>query len=210
MANSQNQRRTKATSANDWKKASSQLPLLETPTGKHIRMKRPGMTKFLEAGFLPDSLASAVRKEIAASGKRGARKASDKELMDKLLADADEDAMLDMLASMDRIVAYVIVEPPFAWHRRPVREDPSDPASPVRLDAQGREVLEDIPDSERRDDVVYTDEIDQEDKNFVFQAAVGGSTDLARFRARQAAVMDSLSAGAGLEEAPERAPAPQP
>lgn len=201
--------RTKATTAGEWKKASSMLPLVETPTGKWIRFKRPGMTKFLEDGFLPDNLASLVRKEIASAGKRpGQKSTSDAELMASLTRDLDDDAVLDMFAAMDRIIVSVMVEPKFVWHRRVVREDPDDPASPTRLDSKGREVLEDIPEEERRDDVVYTDEMDNEDKNFVFQAAVGGSTDLARFRAKSASIVDSLSAGQDVEEAPERALAP--
>lgn len=204
--------RTKATSASDWKKAASMLPLIETPTGKFIRMKKPGMTKFLEDGFLPDSLAGAIRKEIAsAKRKPGAKATTEAELMQSLTADLDEAGLLDMMASMDRIVARVVVEPPIVWHRRPTLGPKGDAGEMIPLmDSKGREVLEDIPEDERRDDVVYTDEVDQIDKNFIFQVAVGGSTNLARFRQEQAAVMDALSAGQNVEEAPERAPAPQP
>jgi hypothetical protein len=202
--------RTKATSAGEWRKAASMLPLIETPTGKFIRMKKPGMTKFLEDGFLPDSLAGALRKEIASAKKKpGAKATTDAELMRSLTEGMDEAGLMDMMASMDRIVARVVVEPPIVWHRRPVREDPEDPTSAVMLDAKGREVTEEIPEDRRRADVVYTDEVDQADKNFIFQVAVGGSTNLDRFRKEQAAVMDTLSAGKNVEEAPERAPAPQ-
>lgn len=199
---------TKATSASDWKKQSSQLPLVETPTGKWIKFKRVGMTKFLEGGFLPDSLAAAVRREIKSAKSKGGKRSSDTEIMQELTQDMSPEDMMDMMASMDRIVVAVMVEPKFVWHRRLVHEEPDDPSSPVKLDAKGREVTEEIPEEDRRDDVVYTDEMEQEDKNFVFQAAVGGSTDLARFRAQSAAVVDALSAGQGVEEAPERAPAP--
>jgi hypothetical protein len=199
---------SQATSAGDWRKAANELPLVETPTGKWIRMKKPGMTRFLEEGFLPDSLAAAVRKEIASAKSKGGKKPSDAEMVQELTKDLDEDGLLDMLSSMDRIVCAVVVEPKFVWHRRLVHEDPEDPTSPVKLDKKGRVVTEEIPEDDRRDDVVYTDEMDQIDKNFVFQAAVGGSTDLARFRAQSAAVMDSLSAGQDVEEAPERASAP--
>lgn len=201
---------TEATSAAAWKQSAATLPLVETPTGKWVRFKKPGMTKFLEDGFLPDNLATLVRKEIEkAKRKPGQSQPSDKDLMAALTKDLDQDGILDMLAAMDRIIVRVMVEPKFLWHRRLVREDPDDPTSSVKLDAKGREVTEDIPDEERRDDVVYTDEMETEDKNFIFQAAVGGSTDLARFRAQSAAVMDSLSAGTNVEEAPERAPAPR-
>lgn len=210
MAVSKTRKSGKATSASDWKKAVAELPLLETPTGKFIRLKRPGMTKFLEDGFLPDSLAGAVRRELNAAKSKGAKKPSDAEVMAELTKDMDPDDMFDMLASMDRIVCSVMVEPKVVWHREVVREDPDDPSSPVKLDSKGREVLRDIPEEDRSDDVVYTDEIDQIDKNFIFQASVGGSTDLARFRAEQTAVMDALQPGEDVEEAPERAASPRP
>lgn len=175
---------TKATSATDWKKSSSQLPLIETPTGKFIRMKRPGMTKFLEAGFLPDSLAVAVRKEINSASRA---KVDPKKFIESI----DGDAALEMLSVMDRIVCAVMVEPKVVSHRRekPFADKPG--------------VFEDIPEDERRDDVVYTDWIDQEDKTFIFQLAVGGSANLERFRAEQAAVMDTVSAIEGVEKAPQ-------
>lgn len=196
--------RSKATSAGEWRKSATQYPLIETPTGKWIRMKRPGMTKFLEDGFLPDTLAGIVRKQIAsASSRPGAKGPTDQDLMKSLTENLDERAVMDMMASMDRVIVSVMVEPRFVWHRRVQRDDDGN----ALLDGQGREILEDVPDDDRSNDVVYTDEMDQIDKNFVFQAAVGGSTDLARFRAQSAAVMDSLSAGKGVEEAPERAPA---
>jgi hypothetical protein len=200
---------TKATSASDWKKSSQELPLVETPTGKWVRFKKPGMTKFLESGFLPDSLASLVQKEIANASKRPGTKApDDKAMLAALTKDLDADGVADMMASLDRIIVAVMVEPPFAWHRRPVRTDPTDPDSPVKLDDKGREVTEEIPEDKRREDVVYTDQMEQEDKNFIFAACVGGSTDLARFRAQSSIVMDALSAGEGVEEAPQRTPAP--
>ena len=211
MAVSDNNRkkpaRTKATSAGEWRRSTTtQLPLVMTPTGKWIRFRRPGMTKFLEAGFLPDTLAGLVRKEIASASKKpGAKSVNDKELLSKLTADLDEAGMLDMLAALDRIIVTVMVEPRVVWHRV-VKRDEDGVAV---LDDRGREILEDVPDDDRSNDVVYTDEIEQEDKNFIFQAAVGGSTDLARFRAQSAAVMDSLSSGQIMEEAPERAPAPE-
>lgn len=195
----QRPRATKATSAADWKKAESQLPLIETPTGKWIRMKRPGMTKFLEAGFLPDALAAVVRKEINSA----ARKKVDPQ---KLLESVDGDAAVEMLEAMDRIVISVMVEPKFTSHRRQKRNDDDE----LLWLPDGKPHMEDIPEDERRADIVYTDEMDQDDKNFVFRVAVGGSTDLTRFRAEQAAVVDAVSAITNVAEAPESDPAPGP
>lgn len=189
--------RTKATSAAEWKNTRNQLPLIETPTGKHIRLKRPGMTKFLEAGYLPDSLATVVRKEINSASRK---KVDPQKLIDSI----DGDAAMELMMSMDRVICAVMVEPPVQWHRRAKTDGQGEPV----LDEQGVEVFEDIPDEDRRDDVVYTDEIDQEDKNFIFRAAAGGSTDLARFREESAAVMETVQAITGVASAPEHAAAP--
>jgi hypothetical protein len=39
---------------------------------------------------------------------------------------------------------------------------------------------------ERQDDLLYVDEIDEEDKSFLFQAVMGGTTDVETFRAEHA------------------------
>lgn len=199
--------RTKATSAGEWKKAESQYPLIETPTGKWIRLKRPGMTKFLEAGFLPDSLAAMVRKEINSASRK---KVDPKKLMDSL-GDVDGDAALEMLASMDRIVCAVMVEPKVVSHLRPKLGPKGDHGEMIPLvEPGGKQIMEEIPEDERADDVVYTDWIDQDDKNFIFRVAVGGSTDLTRFRAEQSAVVDAVSAITNVALPAESDSAPQP
>lgn len=46
--------------------------------------------------------------------------------------------------------------------------------------------------ADRNDDIVYIDEVDQEDKMFIFQWAVGGDTDIERFREESANGVGSL------------------
>lgn len=45
---------------------------------------------------------------------------------------------------------------------------------------------------DRDDDVLYIDEVDDEDKSFIFNWAVGGTSDLEKFRSEQAALMGSV------------------
>jgi len=52
---------------------------------------------------------------------------------------------------------------------------------------------------DRTDDVLYTDELEDNDKFFLLQWAMGGTRDLDTFREQQAAVVASVSGGAGPE-----------
>lgn len=45
---------------------------------------------------------------------------------------------------------------------------------------------------ERQDDLLYVDEIDEEDKSFLFQAVMGGTTDVETFRAEHAGNVAAL------------------
>lgn len=52
---------------------------------------------------------------------------------------------------------------------------------------------------ERSDDLLYADEIEDEDKMFVFQWLTGGTADLESFRQRYSSNLDALGGGAALE-----------
>jgi hypothetical protein len=60
--------------------------------------------------------------------------------------------------------------------------------------------------TDRTDDVLYTDEIEDNDKFFILQWAMGGTKDLETFRRQQAAAVESVSSGASIELSAERAP----
>ena len=79
----------------------------------------------------------------------------------------DPQMLLKVVDATDRIFAYCVVEPQFKLA---------------------------VPREEREEGVLYTDMVDTEDKTFIFQLAVGGTRDLARFRAEQAAQLATLQA----------------
>lgn len=58
-----------------------------------------------------------------------------------------------------------------------------------------------VPDEEtdRDDDTLYVDEVDQEDKSFIFQVVTGGTTDLEKFREAAEANVATLSGREDLE-----------
>jgi hypothetical protein len=66
------------------------------------------------------------------------------------------------------------------------------------------EVLPVPAEGEKRDpDALYVDEMDFNDRMFIFGVAVGGTSDLEKFREQQAAVMESLSDGEAVGEETE-------
>ena len=53
---------------------------------------------------------------------------------------------------------------------------------------------------DRSNDIVYTDEMDDEDKMFIMQFAMAGAKDLETFRTEQASTMDAV---ANVESVPD-------
>ena len=90
-----------------------------------------------------------------------------KEEMDQIINDPRKIA--DMLKFVDELTMAVVVEP---------RVHPAP--------AEG---------ADRSDDELYIDDIDDEDKLFIFQWTTGGSTDLERFRTELAGSLDALQPG---------------
>lgn len=90
----------------------------------------------------------------------------DKELRELL---SDSSKLADVVRLADAVVVSCVVEP---------------------------QVCKNIADhSKRNPDNLYVDEVDMDDKMFIFSWAIGGTKDLERFREEQASVMESISAG---------------
>lgn len=62
-----------------------------------------------------------------------------------------------------------------------------------------------IPEEEedRDEDLLYVDEVDMDDKLFIFSWVVGGTKDIERFREEQTAVLASISGGEEMEHTTE-------
>lgn len=85
---------------------------------------------------------------------------------EKELTDLDIEKITDMLSLYDHVALACVIQPEL---------------SPAPAEGE-----------ERDGDKLYVDEVDMDDKVFIFQWAVGGSSDLERFRAEQGAAMDAL------------------
>lgn len=83
-----------------------------------------------------------------------------------------------IVALADNVTVYCVVEPAVA---------------PVPAAGEARD-----------EDTLYVDEVDMDDKMFIFQFAVGGTKDLEQFRAAQASGVESLSAGKAVARPAKR------
>lgn len=149
------------------------------PSGQTCLAQRPGLEMMLRSGLLKDynALAGAVGIKIDAkkNPQKAAKNIKGSLTMEKLF---EKPEMIDnMMRMMDKVVCEVVVEPEVAMA-------PNDPTS-------------------RKDDVIYTDMIDLEDRMFLFNWAMGGSSDLDRFRTGLHANVASLANEQGMEEASE-------
>jgi hypothetical protein len=186
-----------ATSASAWKKNDSHA-LIELPSGNVAKIRRPGIPELMAAKVLPDSITPMAQSAID--------KAQGKPVEEASTILKEEDFSIDEIAEMvdafDKIAEMVFVEPPVRFHKVEVgkRVAPGKKeGSPDRTFS----VYEDIQEEDRDDDYVYTDDIDMEDKVFVFNYAVGGTPDLERFRREYGASMGGVSSGEGVEVSAE-------
>lgn len=95
------------------------------------------------------------------------------------MEDFDEEMLDSILSLVDSVCREAVIEPE-------LHLPPSSPA-------------------DRRDDIVYTDDVDMNDRMFIFNWVVGGSADLERFRKEQAASLADVRSGSDVERPPEPA-----
>lgn len=149
---------------------------LVVPSGQLCQVRRPGMQGLISRGILDkvDLLTSMVNDQHL-SRVQGGKKVTDQDHLADVTSDPSK--LLGLLDSVDRVAEYVVVQPALV---RPVKS------------VDGKEVP--LSDDERAEGVVYTDMVDLEDKMFIFNFAVGGTRDVARFREQSQAVMGGLDA----------------
>lgn len=168
------QAQKKPTDVNSWRQKRGDP--VELPSGNVALVSKPDLRKFLHGGDVPDSLTQLVRAQIS----------EDQEKIKKEQEQiAEREGMLeDFFNYMDYIVTQTVIEPTLL----PV---------PTRENEDGE--LEDVPHDERDLDAgLYIDEVDFDDKLFLFNFAIRGSKDLESFRVEQAQLMGSVPDGEGL------------
>jgi hypothetical protein len=181
------------TSAAEWGKNKSVSAegsfVVEVPTGNVVRVRRTmDMMALLRAGRIPNPLAGIVQKMIDSGSPN----------LGKALAESQQDvngakASQQLLELLDQTWMRAVIEPEF-----------DAPAAQGQLvDETGKKIKPNETFQEYMDRLALWQpaegkisvlDVDLNDKYYVFSVAQGGATDLARFRAEQDAVVDSLHA----------------
>ena len=174
-----------ATAVSDWKKDSQGVPL-DVPSGHTCLVRRKPMESFLRRGLIPNALLPIVRRAI-----------SGKEMTDEDVAELDVSQIAEMMELYDTIVIDCVVAPKVYPVPHYTQQDVEDgKCSP---DQVGQE----IPIDDRNSEYLYVDEVDGDDKIFIYNYVTGGTRDLERFRSEQAAAMERLRGSADVASATE-------
>lgn len=146
--------RPRVTTASAWKQKTAGGTPLVVPSGNTCLVQASGLQVFLREGLIPNSLMPIIS-EAMRKGRAPQNSDFDLENNPEML-----DQILDL---MDSVTMYCVIEPKI---------------EPAPRDEEGAL----IPFSERDPETLYVDEVDFQDKTFIFQYAVGGTADLEKFR----------------------------
>jgi len=187
----QDRKKPSAKHGSSWKKP---LHDLELPSGETCQVKRPGVQGLIKANVLHsmDSLTSIVQAETLPKA-QGKPVTNVQAIMD------DPDKFNKMMETVDKIVIHVVTQPKLSSNLVPVLDENGDP----KLDENQDPITRELELDEREDDVVYVDYVDQVDKMYIMNFAVGGSADLAQFRAETEALVGSVPDGEATEDSSE-------
>lgn len=150
------------TPASQWKKASQSGAPLRVPSGNTALVRSVGMQFFLAKGIIPNSLMPMVMDAL--------NKGKPPQLKSDVLN--DQEKLKDILKMVDEICIYCVIEP----------------ALTPSWDSDGTEISP----ADRDADVLYVDEVDLDDKMFIFQYVVGGTKDIETFRKQLESGVESL------------------
>lgn len=153
----------------------TQFQDITTPSGQTCQVRLPGVQRLMAAGILEDAdtLSTLVdQKHIKRVG--GKQKVDGQSLL------ADPKNLVAVMKTVDKIVEHMVVQPTV---KRPVIHT---------VNPEGEPIERPIRDEDRYPDVVYTDQIDMTDRMYIFQFAVGGTTDVERFRGQLDEAMGSM------------------
>lgn len=179
-------------SASNWRKR-SEGTAVELPSGNVALCRRVGLKAFLDRGAVPDYLAPIIQGVIRE--KSFMPPEQQKELVNDVKALAQTEDMMDRALVMTVLEPRVKMPPGCAECGQYLNLNDDNIHNP-NSEKFGHDYIQ----SEREGDVVYADEVDMEDKVFLFQWSVGGGTDLQSFRE---GYRQSVEAVRALQVAPQ-------
>lgn len=188
-------RQMAATPAAQWKnkQGAGDHTFIDVPSGNTVKVRRIAPEAFLEGGMIPDALAGMVQKAI--SSKKGLPPKAVEEMA------KDPKQISAALEVFDRALVFCVVEPAVEMALGCKQCEGSYTAVQHidRRNAEFHRYME----PERDGDVLYADDVSLEDKQFIFQWAVGGVQDIAKFRGQLADAVESAQHGEGVQPTAE-------
>jgi|GEM_PF-6755152 len=160
--------------------------LIETPSGLTCRARRPGMIALLQSGTIPNALMPLVEKGLEAASKGVEVTQAD------IISDVTPDMMGDMVKLFDLVTMFVVMEPDL----RPnpigctkcewidgIQDGQDHEHTPVALPERQWPTHH----PKTNVELAYVGWVPMEDKQFLWNYAVGGTRDINRFRETQQA-----------------------
>lgn len=166
---------------------------LTMPSGQLCQVRQPGVQAMIASGVLEaaDTLSTLVdEKHIKRVAGKAPNLAKDIDAQSLL---SDTDNMTRVFNVVDKVTAYIVVQPSVI---RPIRTIPDEnrPGEVIELP---------LSPGERVTGQIYTDMVEIQDKMYLFQYAVGGNTDLERFRQQFDSNVGSLATLEAMESSTE-------
>lgn len=153
--------------------------VIELPSGNVVRAQRAGLQSFLLKGNVPNGLMTIVSESLEKGKTMDVSKMVGEE------GQVDMDMVKEMYEVTNALVIACMIEPK-------VEPVPTDEDLEVYNAKHPDAVLEDVNDL-RDDELLYVDELDDEDKMFLFQWCSGGTDDVATFREEARASLDAVA-----------------
>lgn len=164
---------------------------LQVPSGKTALVRAPGLETFLKQGMIPNTLMAMIKKALDSNSGKAKSAAQEKREMDKMFEEisADPTKLQDLFALVDAATVYCVVKPEV----RPIPLYTEDVIGTPDEGKLGREMpFEERPPPEG---FLYVDQVDMEDKMFIFNFACAGTRDVERFRNESTAVLGRAGNG---------------
>jgi hypothetical protein len=171
---------TEVTSASAWRAQTLGGTPLRVPSGNVCLIKESsGLHVFVQNGSIPNALMPLIDEAM--------KKGKPPESAD-LSLEKNPDLLNDIVTLCDTVTLSLVLKPVVKPIPYLVNSE-----GRVARDPEGKPIV--LPSSQRETgDFIYVDEVDFEDKMFIFNYAVGGTTDLERFRQELNSSMESVPA----------------
>jgi hypothetical protein len=140
------------------------------PSGNFMRIKKIGLQALVKTGKMPNALMGIAQKAVSKGDTGKIEGVGDDDLLELI---QDEEKVQQIADFMDTVTILCAQEPK-------VHAVPDDGV-------------------ERDPELLYVDEIEEEDKMFIFQVVTGGTTDVEEFRKSTGATMASIRGRQDLE-----------